>query len=272
MSAFIAALPMYDWPEVSAETDGRWALIRDQLRERGIDAPERLTRRNGDMPAVPGGIRGADDRLVAPDPATLPPDQFDLATLWRHPALIFGQTCWGPMQCGLEPEVLVVHQPDYSRVEGGSGEFYSSAIIVRRGERSRPAAPPADGSALLPFDRMRGRRLAFNNPDSMSGLIALAGDLEAVGQSLAIFSDRVETGAHRASVVAVAEGSADIATIDCRSWELARRFMPEAREVEVVGWTARRKGLPYIMARPLAALLPQLRQALAASGAAAIHG
>ena len=74
-------------------------------------------------------------------------------------------------------------------------------------------------------------------------------DLADLGQSLDLFSQRAETGGHRASVVAVAEGRADVCTIDCRSWALARRFEPRAADVAVVGWTARRPGLPYISAR-----------------------
>lgn len=62
---------------------------------KGIDAPKGLTRRNGDMPAVPGGIRGKDGAIIAADPATLDPDALDLAVLWRHPALLISGTCWG---------------------------------------------------------------------------------------------------------------------------------------------------------------------------------
>ena len=35
----VAALPMYDWPEVRAETDALWAAIGDGLRNAGLDAP-----------------------------------------------------------------------------------------------------------------------------------------------------------------------------------------------------------------------------------------
>ncbi len=62
----------------------------------------------------------------------------------------------------------------------------------------------------------------------------------------AIFSGRIETGGHRASIVAVAEGRADICAIDCRSWQLAQQHEPRAADLQVVGWTARRKGLPLI--------------------------
>ena len=82
----------------------------------------------------------------------------------------------------------------------------------------------------------------------MSGIIALTRDLAAMGENLDIFSERIESGGHRNSIVAVAEGMADVAAIDCRSWALARRFEFAAKAVRVVGWTARRKGLPYIAA------------------------
>lgn len=254
---------MYDWPEVRAETDAQWAGLRDALRAAGIDAPETLARRNADMPAVPGGISAADGAIIAPDPATLPPDELDPHVLWRHPALLFAQTCWGPMELGLAGHVQPIGQPDYSPYEGGEGPFYSSAVIMRRGE-VLARRPPDDGAAELPIQRMRGLRFAYNGSDSMSGVIALTRDLEAAGFSLEIFSERLETGGHRASVVAVAEGRADVCAIDCRSWALIRRFEPKASAVEAVGWTARRKGLPYIASRHvLEPVVERLRAALA---------
>lgn len=245
MSDFIAALPMYDWPEVRAEVDAEWAAIRTRLLAAGLDAPEMLVRRNGDMPTVPGGIRNAAGKVIAPDPATLPPDELDFPTVWRHPNLLFGQACWGPLELGLAADVRVVGQPDYSAYEGGKGEFYSSAMVMRVGDE---VSSPADGRPVLPLDLIRGKRLAFNSDDSMSGIIALTRDLAAMGESLDIFAERIESGGHRSSIVAVAEGRADVAAIDCRSWALARRFEPAAKSVRVVGWTARRKGLPYIAA------------------------
>jgi ABC-type phosphate/phosphonate transport system substrate-binding protein len=257
MSSAIAALPMYDWPEIRAETDALWAGLRDRLRAEGIDAPEMLARRNADLPAVPGGIRDASGDVIAPDPATLPPDELDFPALWRHPSLLLGQTCWGPMEAGLAPFVEVVGQPSYNAFEGGEGPLYSSAVVMRRRRKGRSNSAalsqavraPADGRAVLPFERLRGARFVYNNPDSMSGLIGITRDLDAAGEGLDIFAGRIETGAHRASLRAVAKGEADVCAIDCRSWALARRFEPPAVELEVVGWTARRKGLPYITAR-----------------------
>jgi ABC-type phosphate/phosphonate transport system substrate-binding protein len=248
MSKFVAALPMYDWPEARGEVDAQWARLRDAFRQKGIDAPETIVRRNGDLPPVPGGILDDAGTPIAPDPATLPPDELDFHELWLSPALLFGQTCWGPLELGLARHVQVIAQPNYDAFEGGQGELYSSALVMPAdGKASVPA--PADGRAAIPFDLLRGRRFTFNSVDSMSGVIALMRDLEALGESLDIFSSRSESGGHRSSIVAIAEGRADIAAIDCRSWALAQRFEPAAKGVKVVGWTARRKGLPYITAR-----------------------
>ena len=86
----------------------------------------------------------AHGNVIAPDPATLPPDEFDFQTLWRHPNLLLCQTCWGPMELGLAEHVQVVGQPSYNGFEGGQGQLYSSAIsaIRRRRWPSGEAAMP----------------------------------------------------------------------------------------------------------------------------------
>ncbi|BCH24381.1 phosphate ABC transporter substrate-binding protein [Mesorhizobium sp. L-8-10] len=248
MNEFVVALPMYEWPETRHETDAEWARLRAAFREAGIAAPEPLVRRNADLPPVPGGIRDANGNPLAPDPATLPPDELDFHALWLHPRLLFTQTCWGPMELGLQDHVAVLGQPSYGNMEGGQGALYSSAILMLRGAGPRMPAP-ADGQPSIPLDLMRGKRLAYNGNDSMSGIIALTRDLGASGESLDIFSERIATGAHRASIVAVADGRADVCAIDCRSWDMALRHEPRAADVEVVGWTGRRKGLPLITSR-----------------------
>lgn len=265
MSAFVAALPMYDWPEAAAETDAEWTALREALRAAGIAAPDRLARRNADLPAVPGGImNGAGDR-IAPDPATLPPDGLDLDALWKHPRLLLAQTCWGPMEAGLAAHVRVVAQPDYSAYEGGEGVLYSSALLARRGSAAGVRRDvPGEASACIPVPLLRGGRYAFNSADSMSGMLALARDLQLRGASMGIFRETVETGSHRASIVAVADGRADFCAVDCRTLALARRFEPAAAELVVVGWTARRKGLPYVASAALPApLVERMRAALA---------
>ena len=93
MRTTIAALPMYEWPETRAATDAEWTRFCAFFQRAGIDAPKNIIRRNAEMPAVPGGIRDRDGNVIAADPASLPPDEFDFQTLWRHPDLLLAQTC-----------------------------------------------------------------------------------------------------------------------------------------------------------------------------------
>ena len=79
MSEFVAALPMYDWPEVRGRgrrRNGRG--LRDALRQAGIDAPRDARRA---AMATCRRCRAASamltGKLIAPDPATLPPDELD---------------------------------------------------------------------------------------------------------------------------------------------------------------------------------------------------
>lgn len=263
MSELVAALPMYDWPEVRGEVDAQWARLREAFRQKGIDAPESLARVNGDLPPVPGGIHDAAGALIAPDPVTLPPDELDYHKLWLHPALLFAQTCWGPMELGLSRHVQVIGQPSYDAYEGGQGELYSSALVMRA-DGGPSVASPDDGSPLIPLDLLRGKRFTFNDTGSMSGFLGLKRDLETMGESLDIFASRSASGGHRGSIVAIAEGRSDVAAIDCESWALAQRFEPAAQKVMVVGWTGRRKGLPFITAaRTLEKTVRAMREVLA---------
>ena len=234
----IAALPMYDWPEVAVEVDALWARVRDGLREKGVAAPDRLARDNGDLASDPD-LTG----------------DIDLGSLWRHPSLLFSQTCWGPLRAtDLADHVTVLGQSDYSGVVGGHGTNYSSAILMASSALGEGAdvTPPDDGSALLPLDLIADKRFIGNDPHSLSGFLGLRDDLTAAGKSYDHFSQATFSGGHRLSIRAIAAGEADVATIDCRSWKLARQFEPAAAVLRVVGWTAARPGLPYIMASRLA--------------------
>ncbi|MFN3952833.1 MAG: phosphate/phosphite/phosphonate ABC transporter substrate-binding protein [Pararhodobacter sp.] len=227
-----ASLPMYDWPEQRHTTDALWARIRE-------------------------GLAG----LL---PATLcrPVDHAALNRHWRDPALRLSQCCWGPLSLGLEAHLRVLAQPDYSDVPGGQGPFYRSALIAREGQA---VAPPGGHAAALPADILSRRVLAVNGRDSMSGWLALAADLG--GDPAHLAAGVVETGGHRASVRAVAEGRADLAAIDCRSWAMALAHEPAAEGLVVIGWTAARPGLPYVTARTTdAALVRKLQDRLTAMG------
>lgn len=169
-----------------------------------------------------------------PPPALARPE--DPETSWRDPGLLLGQTCGLPFALGLCGGAELVATPCYS-AEGCDGALYRSALVVRRDD---PAESLAD---------LHGRRAAINAPHSYSGFAALGARIANIIGTKFRLSEIVDTGGHRASVASVAEGRADIAAIDCVSWELARRYdRDHAAALRVLGWTDPAPGLPLITA------------------------
>lgn len=214
----IGALPMYDWPEVEAETDALWSALRDAFREAGFAAPQARAR-----------------------PADLWPH-------WRAPDLLLSQTCGLPFSARLRGAVTLLGAPAYD-LQGCAPGFYRSVVVVRTEDLA------ADVSALS------GRRFAFNMLESQSGHAAFAA---AFGPPGALFGALEETGAHRASIRAVAEGRAEAAAIDAVTWRLALDHEPAARALRVLAETKPTPGLPWITARRPDAEAARLAAAAAA--------
>ncbi len=226
---------MYDWPERRAETDALWMRLAGALRRAGFNAPGTLTRR---------------DRLD---------------DMWLRPDLLLGETCTHPLETVLRGRVRYVATPVRGAPGCGRGT-YRSVIVARLDAPDLP--PPDDSQPQLP-DRLDGR-LAINEAGSMSGHVALRRDLAAAGRPWP--GEIVETGAHRASIRAVASGTADIAAIDCVTWRIARAHEPAARALAVIGWTAERPGLPLITNGAMTdADIERLRKAIACVMPIVIH-
>src|SRR6056297_1787272 len=116
----IAALPMYDPPQLRGATDALWAAIREAARAEGLSPPERLSR--------------------GPDPWVF----------WEAPDLFLAQTCGLPYRSHLHERVTLVGTPDYGLPETPPGHYHS-VLVARASERRRS---PADfyGAALAYSD------------------------------------------------------------------------------------------------------------------------
>ncbi|HEY1885365.1 MAG TPA: PhnD/SsuA/transferrin family substrate-binding protein [Roseiarcus sp.] len=202
--ATIAALPMYDFPWTVAANDALWASISACLADAGVRAPGRLTR---------GG---------------------DLVALWRHPGLIFGQTCGYPYMTALRDSVTLIATPEYS-FPGCDGASHRSFIIRGRSDPRRE------------LSEFRGAVAALNAHDSNTGVNLFRATVAPIAGGAPFFRGNLVTGSHEASVEAVAEGRADLASIDCVSFALIGRGRPELVErVAVVAESPASPCLPFI--------------------------
>jgi ABC-type phosphate/phosphonate transport system substrate-binding protein len=169
--------------------------------------------------------------------------------VWADPGLVLSQTCGYPFSTRLIGKVHLVATPVYA-AEGCRGPYYSTFIIAPKGKR-------AGGLAAF-----AGRRFAFNASDSLSGYVALRVAMRESGIDPEAAA-WIETGSHRASVGAVAEGEADIASIDAICWALAKDHEAEAvSRLQVVERTPLRPGLPFLTANRGEAEIAAIRGAI----------
>ncbi len=149
--------------------------------------------------------------------------------VWRHPDLLLAQTCGWPLVNQLADEVAVVGTFDHD-VPGAADGTYRSVLI---------------GSGLCAFEELRdhaGVVVAVNAADSLSGWVSLQHAWGDVPPAI------VETGSHLESIRAVAEGRADVASIDAVTWALISSFEPLlVSALTVVGSGPRVPCLPIVV-------------------------
>jgi ABC-type phosphate/phosphonate transport system substrate-binding protein len=200
--------------------------------------------------AIRDQLRG----LGLPAPEALTRGPAALWPSWEAADLVLSQTCGMPYRLRLHDRVTLVGTPDYG-VEGCPPGHYRSLFVARLSD-------PRDDIAA--FD---GAAMAYNEKISQSGWAAPLIHAAQIGITL---TPALHTGGHAGSLVAVAEGRAEIAALDAVSFRIFGHFMPEAQQVRVVGMTDPTPGLPLIAAAgaPRAALFAAVAAAIAGMGPA----
>lgn len=200
-------LPMYDWPELRSATRELEAALQSALLEALGRYPSNLA----EWPAEMG-----------------------LHHRWEHPGLLLGQTCGYPLTHALSGKVHVLGTPHY-RADGCSGPHYCSHLIVSKDSKHETLAD------------FRGQRAVFNAGDSQSGMNAFRHEVAQLAEGAPFFSSVAQSGSHLQSMKSVADGQADIASIDAVCWSLALRELPDLTgKLRSIGHTIRAPGLPYI--------------------------
>ena len=156
-------------------------------------------------------------------------------TVLRDPSLFFGHTCGYPLMTQLLGAFTPFCTARFD-VPGTEGKRYSSQMIVN-----------AD-SDIDSLHACEGGVIAINNVDSNSGMNALRYELARIGAKPGFFSNIVMTGGHLHSLEAVADNKAQLAAIDCVTFQLIVDARPElAARVRSIGITAKTCGLPFVL-------------------------
>ncbi|MGJ8622582.1 MAG: phosphate/phosphite/phosphonate ABC transporter substrate-binding protein [Yoonia sp.] len=149
---------------------------------------------------------------------------------WAHPDLVLGQICNLPLRKLFIDKVTVIGAADYG-LAGCPAGYYRSHFVVRKD------SPFRDPIALT------DARFAYSEVLSQSGYGAA--QLWAAARG-AQFRPTLQTGSHKASIAAVAEGRADIASIDAQTWWIETRENPYIRELDIIGHTDPSPGMSFI--------------------------
>jgi ABC-type phosphate/phosphonate transport system substrate-binding protein len=173
---------------------------------------------------------------------------------------VLSQTCGYPFRARLHGSVTYVGTFDYG-LEGCPPGHYCSVLVARKDD---PRQTVAD------FDHAA---FAYNEALSQSGWAAPQTHARDLGLH---FAPAVQTGGHRLSAAAVADGRADLAALDAVTWALMQDHDPVAAALKPVGRTAPTPGLPCITAmgrdpEPIFAALTEAIAALGAVDRAALH-
>lgn len=166
--------------------------------------------------------------IAAPDHLERPEDP---EPLWLDPSLVLSQTCGHPYANRLVGKVTLIGAPVYPDIGAKPGHYFSVLIARKLDQPSN-------------LGDLNNKRFAFNMAQSQSGFAAPVRLLADAGCHSR--PKPLATGAHRASIQAVAQGQADWAAIDAVTWELAKRHEPAAQQLDVFAVTPETPGLPLI--------------------------
>lgn len=160
----------------------------------------------------------------------------DVERHWSSDRLLFSQTCGYPLTHAFEGRLQLVATPLYD-VPGCDGPNYRSFIVVARSSAFRA---PGD---------LRGACAAYNTADSMSGMLALKAVFAPLARDGRFFGRVVCSGGHARSAEMVAQGTADVAAIDCVTYALLHRHRPGLTdELRIIADGPVAPSLPYVTA------------------------
>ena len=154
--------------------------------------------------------------------------------LWSDDRLFMSQCCGYDIVHQYKNQLQVLATPCFD-APGCSNGNYSSAIIV-----------PSDSSYDDVID-MTMKVAVVNGPESHSGMNALFSLVAPHSEDNKFFAEVIVSGGHSESLAMMVAGKADVAAVDCVTYELLRRYRPEAIEgTRRLGLTCSAPAPPYV--------------------------
>ncbi|HMJ10546.1 MAG TPA: PhnD/SsuA/transferrin family substrate-binding protein [Polyangiaceae bacterium] len=160
-----------------------------------------------------------------------------LPRVWSDPELLFSQICGAPYAAGYADQLTLIGTPHYA-APGCDGAYHRSFVIVNR------ASPARD------IEDLSGACVAVNDRGSNTGFNLLGDWLSPLSTGEPFFARLVISGAHMESMRLVAEGAADVASIDCVTHAFLARHHPElVSATRILARTALTPAPPWVVSR-----------------------
>jgi ABC-type phosphate/phosphonate transport system substrate-binding protein len=158
-------------------------------------------------------------------------------SLWSADNLFMSQCCGYDVVYQFKDRFQILATPWFD-APGCSQGNYSSTIVV-----------PTNSLKTDVID-MAGTVAVVNGPESHSGMNALFSLVAPHSRNNRFFSEVKISGSHVESLALLANGQADVAAVDCLTYELLSRYRPAAiRGTRPLGLTCSAPAPPYVTAR-----------------------
>ena len=226
MTPFVS-LSMYALPEMAAANATFWAAIREALQEEGFaNIPETIAQPSLDLPEE-----------IEPQTLLSHMCGYPLLALYPGQYEILAAPLHDLPGCAMDPSGMPTHR---------------SFIVV------------ATDSSLRNLEDLRGARFTMNGWHSNSGMNLPRHLVARLAREGRFFGSVTVSGAHVASMAAVAEGSADVAAIDCVTFGLVAHYRPkDITRLRIIAETAASPAIPFITSSHTEpALIEALRRVL----------
>ncbi len=148
--------------------------------------------------------------------------------------VLFTQTCGYPLQTRYTGQYRLLGRPSYA-APGCQGSSHSAFLIVR-----------ADAS-FETVETLRDATFALNSRHSNSGFNLPRRLLAPLARDGRFFGQVIETGSHGASIKLVAQGGADVASVDCLTYVFYGDHQPDAvANLRVLAQTPLSPAIPFV--------------------------